>query len=95
MRGKRIKKAGTALVLTAAVTLGGIAFAAPAQAAELGRVSADANWSAGWKACRAKYPATRSIRDVNDFQRPERSSTPWGEERTQTLWRCYDTPNAR
>jgi hypothetical protein len=85
---RRAQRAGTALVLAAATALGGIALAAPAQAAQIGRADAEgASWGAGWDACRKKYPATRSIRDVGNS---------WGDTdgKSGIIWNCYNTRNA-
>ncbi|MEU9330874.1 hypothetical protein AB0D91_45305 [Streptomyces canus] len=70
--GKRVKKAGLALVLAAAATAGGIAVATPASAATLGVVVVTRPgyipnpyrepgvWEEAWGACRNVWPQTRS-----------------------------------
>jgi hypothetical protein len=99
---QRVKKAGTALALTAAVTLGGIALAAPANAATLGNpvevlsTSTDGSWSAVWKgawgkawdACRAEYPGTRSVEMMWPYNY-QPVSRDFGH--TQSEWKCLDT----
>lgn len=73
-RSRRMKKAGTALAFTAAVTLGGMALAAPANAASIGRVGETTHptdgswhavwssaWSPAWNDCRAKFSQTKSV----------------------------------
>jgi hypothetical protein len=82
------------VVALCAAAIGGIGLTTPAQAAQLGFVRVDVDeaqgrdvdwtrqWSTGWDACRAAYPATKSIR-LN-----------WtggiAPDNIYTLWTCFD-----
>lgn len=97
-RGQRVKKAGAALGLTAAVTLGGIALASPANAATTPKIpvfSTPANqsystvwysaWGWAWDICRAQRPQTRSVQLVS-------YSLLNSSGETRSWWLCRDTP---
>jgi hypothetical protein len=77
-----MRRAGAALVVTAAVALGGLALAAPAQATLERSVyvpdppRANQMWGRAWNECRKQYPDTHSVHWF--------SSTPHGP-----YWQCY------
>lgn len=79
----------TATVALGAAVVGGIAIAAPAQAAQIGEavVQNNSSWGAGWDTCRREHPGTQSIRYNTTIYNANRT-TYW------VLWRCYDTTNA-
>ncbi|MEU1276658.1 hypothetical protein [Streptomyces sp. NPDC005799] len=93
---QKSKKAGTAIALTATVALGGIAFAAPANAAELGRVEENtaptslswhdvwaSAWSQAYSHCKANYPETKSVSMVDYFQLDH-------NPKVHSTWSCRD-----
>lgn len=83
-----------AIAALSAVAIGGIAFATPAYANQVGRVSVTSSdydqslsWGAGWDTCRASYPTTKSIQRVWNSSSGSLGSPQW-----TTTWDCYDTP---
>lgn len=93
-RGRRMRAAGAALSLTAAVTAGGIAMATPASAKITGDTSFTikghptnvwgATWSQAWKYCK-EHRGTKSIQLLKSTQ----TDNP---DTTTVLWACRDTP---
>jgi ABC-type phosphate transport system substrate-binding protein len=102
VRHTKLRAAAITLALAAAVTAGGVALAAPAGAAELGKVVVEAQgakgsnpywdtwnatWGKAWDECRRVYPRTKSVDLVSyDY---------WDTGNTRNYagqWSCRDTP---
>lgn len=82
----------TAMIILSAAAIGGVTLATPAHAAQLGQASVyrdtrdeARDWNAGWNACRAKFPSTKSIKVYGVFAAGDRG---W-----EGIWNCYSGAN--
>jgi hypothetical protein len=90
------------MIALGAAAIGGTVLAAPAPAlaadpkpVKVGEASVTSgdytksrDWNDGMAACKAKFPSTKSIKQIGNFSSGSNGTPQW-----TTYWGCYSTPN--